>query len=192
MAGVLFPLRRHRTPSDQASPSTKRLIEGINLLRQDNINISRSCWRNLLDLAVAHLDEMPAVRKGSLSFSVIENRPSHSLRLAARSTSGTAENPNGETVIRHKRLRCTWGTVVTVPCGVCRYPSLDHLLLSAPTLDQRSSPYSPKPRATPATHCYSRNNAAIPQTLSIAIGFLPARTHGSTNSSHSATGRAHS
>lgn len=76
--------------------------------------------------------------------------------------------------------------------GVCRYPSLDHLLLSAPTLDQRSSPYSPKPRGTPTTHCYSRNNAAIPQTLSIAIGFLPARTHGSTNSSHSATGRAHS
>ena len=29
---------------------------------------------------------------------------------------------------------------------------------AAPTLDQRSSPYSPKPRATPATHCYSRNN----------------------------------
>jgi len=71
-------------------------------------------------------------------------------------------------------------------------PLFGYLLLSAPTLDQRSSPYSPKPRATPATHCYSRNNAAIPQTLSIAIGFLPARTYGSTNSSHSATGRAHS
>jgi len=81
--------------------------------------------------------------------------------------------------------------VLVIQLSPCQTILESCMPLIFPILDQRSLPCSPRPRAIPAEHYRSRNNAVIPRIRSIAIGFLHARKPGSTNSSTLAKDRVH-
>ena len=63
---------------------------------------------------------------------------------------------------------------------------------SAPASPQRTPPYTPTLPSSPAACCYSKSNAAAPQTQSTATHSPPSNKPGSNYSYCSATSPAHS